>query len=320
MYRNLTFFRFPASVAAAILELATRQAEGSLGDCLAEHAMKPVGPLELSSRGWVPLHSKGPLFRRLGDTIHLALGGEDKVLPAPAVNRELRARLEAYEKREGRRPGTRARKAMRDEVLQDLLPRALVKPYRLDGYLDLSRGLLVVDTASRKAAEGFASHLRATLGSFPALPLNAEVLPRAVLTNWLAGADLPEGGYDGDRETGGALILGDACRLQDPADGGGVVTAKGEELLSDEIAQHLAAGKQCTRLGLCMDDRLAFNLGEDLVVRGLKFLDGAVESLESFEADDLQAELDARAALLVGEVGRLFDVLERALKLSKVEG
>mgnify|MGYP006196174399 CR=1 FL=1 len=57
----------------------------------------------------------------------------------------------------------------------DLLPRALVKPYRLDGYLDLRRGLLVVDTASRKAAEGFVSNLRHTLGSFPALPLNAEV-------------------------------------------------------------------------------------------------------------------------------------------------
>lgn len=316
MYRNLTFFRFPASVAAAILELATSPAEDSLGEYLAEHAMKPVGPLELSSRGWAPLHSNGPLFRHIGDTIHLSLGGEDKVLPAPAVNLELSARLEAYEKREGRRPGARARKAMRDEVLQDLLPRALVKPYRLDGYLDLSRGLLVVDTASRKAAEGFASHLRATLGSFPARPVNAEVAPRAVLTAWLA-----DGSYS--RNAGLDQIgwtLGDACRLQDAADGGGVVTVKGEDLRGDEVAKHLEAGKQCTRLALFAGDHLAFNLGEDLVVRGLKFLDSAVESLESVEREDLQGEFDARAALLVCEVGILFDTLERALKLSKVEG
>lgn len=315
MYRNLTFFRFPASVATTILELATRLAEGSLGDCLAEHAMKPVGPLELSSRGWVPLHSGGPLFRHLGDTIHLALGGEDKVLPAPAVNRELRARLEAYEKREGRHPGPRARKAMRDEVLQDLLPRALVKPYRLDGYLDLSRGLLVVDTASRKAAEGFASHLRATLGSFPAVPVNAEVAPRAVLTAWLAdGSHSRNAGLDQIGWT-----LADACRLQDAADGGGVVTVRGEDLRGEEVAKHLEAGKQCTRLAL-FAGLLAFNLGEDLVVRGLKFLDSTVESLESVESEDLQGEFDARAALLVCEVGILFDTLERALKLSKVEG
>lgn len=311
MYRNLTFFRFPSSVSAAILELATRPAEDSysLGECLAEHAMKPVGPLELSSRGWIAPHGEGGLFRQLCDTIHLTLGGEDKVLPSSAVNAELAKRLKALEEREGRKPGSRARKALRDEVLQDLLPRALVKPYRLDGYLDLQRGLLVVDTAGRKHAEAFASHLRATLGSFPALPLNAEVAPRSVLTGWLAGDAMPEG-----------LLLGDACRLQDAADGGGVVTAKGEDLQGDEVAKHLEAGKQCTRLGLSLDDHLAFNLGEDLVVRSLKFLDGAVESLESVERDDLQAELDARATLLVGEVGRLFDVLERALKLSKVEG
>ena len=35
--------------------------------------------------------------------------------------------------------------------------------------------------------------------------------------------------------------------------------------------------------------------------------------------DDLRAELDARFALMAGEVKRLFSVLEPALKLSKAE-
>jgi hypothetical protein len=57
-------------------------------------------------------------------------------------------------------------------------------------------------------------------------------------------------------------------------------------------------------------------LGEDLIVRKLKFLDGAVDQLENTEHDDLRAELDARFALMSGEIARLFDVLERAFKLS----
>ena len=55
-------------------------------------------------------------------------------------------------------------------------------------------------------------------------------------------------------------------------------------------------------------------LGEDLVVRKFKLLDGAVDQLESTERDDLRAELDARFALMAGEVKRLFNVLEKALK------
>lgn len=312
MYRNLTIFRFPAEPIRAQVVHAAITEERGIGELLAEHALKPVGPLELSSRGWVSPWGElepRPMFRHLGETVHLALGGEDKLLPPAVVNRELAKRLDEAEEREGRRPGGRARKRMKDEVVQDLLPRALVKPYRLDGYLDLRRGLLVVDTASRKAAEEFASMLRLTLGSFPALPLNAERSPRTMLTGWVDGLPLPE-----------EMSIADEARLQDGADGGGVVTLKGIDLRSDEVAEHLDAGKQCTQLGLYMGDRLGFTFGEDLVVRKLRFLDGAMDQLEGQDSEDLQAELDARATLLVGEVGALFDVLEQAFRLSKVEG
>src|SRR5690606_13854773 len=301
MYRNLTIFRFPEPVAASIRVAALASPPGGETDLqrdLSTHAMKPVGPLELSSRGWVMAWpSENGLFRSIGDTVHLALGGEDKLLPPAVVNRELAKRLDEAEEREGRRPGGRARKRMKDEVVQDLLPRALVKPYRLDGHLDLQRGLLVADTASRKAAEEFASMLRLTLGSFPALPLNAERSPRTMLTGWVDGLPLPDG-----------MSIADEARLQDGADGGGVVTLKGIDLRSDEVAEHLDAGKQGTRLGLYLGDRLGFAFGEDLVVRKLRFLDGAMDQLEHADSDDLQAELDARATLLVGEVGTLFDV------------
>ena len=99
-----------------------------------------------------------------------------------------------------------------------------------------------------------------------------------VLTGWIAGEPLPEG-----------LSLGEECELKDAMEGGAVVKCQNQELQSDEIAKHLEAGKQVTKLALVLDDHVSFVLGEDLIVRKLKFLDGAVDQLENTEHDDLRA-------------------------------
>ena len=151
-----------------------------------------------------------------------------------------------------------------------------------------------------------ASEIRRALGSFPAVHLNAEVSPRAVMTGWVAGEPLPKG-----------LSLGEDCRLEDAMDGGSKVACYRIDLQSEEIAEHLRAGRQVTRVALVLDDHLSFDLDETLIVHKLKFLDGAIDALSNIEREDLRAELDARFALLAGEVSRLFRVLEGALHLTK---
>jgi len=300
-FRNLTFFRFPASLEKTF---------DTLDEALAEAALKPVGPLEAFSRGFVsPFGGETQaLSHRVGQALWLTLGGEDKLLPAAVVNDALGKKIAKLEAEEGRKLGGRARKRLKEDLIHDLLPRAFVRPMRLNAMIDLKQGFVVVDTSSRKAAEAFVSELRRALGSFPALPLNAEASPRALLTGWIAGEPLPEG-----------FALGDECELKDPVDGGAVVKCQRQELLGEEVKQHLEAGKQAARLALTFDDRLSFVLGEDLVVRKLKLFDGAVDALENTERDSLNAELDARFALFSGEVARLFAALEKALKLSKPE-
>lgn len=311
MYRNLTMYRFPVAFAASIRDLADALEGPDLQAALAECIAKPCGPMEMSSRGWVSPYGRGfdALFQRVGDRIQFQLGGEDKILPGAAVKKAVEDKLDEIEKRTGTRPNGRARKRIRDEVTVDLIPRAPVKDYGLRGYIDLTRGLVVVDTSSRKAGDAFVSELRKTLGSFPALPLNAEVAPRAVLTSWIADAgDMPDG-----------VTLGDAAELRDSVAHGAVVKVSQQELQGDEIRQHLEAGKQCTRLGVQFSDRIACVIGEDLVVRKFQLLDDALADLGE-EAEDIAGELDARFALLGGKVGVLFDTLAEAFTLSKVEG
>lgn len=298
-FRNLTLFRFPTT---------TKLDELDTG--LEECKLKPVGPLEPSSRGFISPFGRDAesMSHRIQDAIWLSVGGEDRLLPGSVVNDMLAKKLAEIEQKEGRKPGSRTRKRLKDELIVDLLPRAFIKPSRTDALLDLEHGIVVVDTSSRKSGENVVSEIRRALGSFPALPLNAEVAPRSILTGWLAGEPLPEG-----------LSLGEECELRDPMEQGAVVKCQRMELQGDEINKHLETGKQVTRLALNLDDHVSFVLGEDLVIRKFKLLDGAVDSLENTERDDLRAELDARFALMSGEVKRLFNVLEPALKLSKAE-
>ena len=298
-FRNLTLFRFPTTLDFSQLE-----------ELLPEMQLKPVGALELSSRGFVsPFGRNEPeLSHRIGEAIWLTVGSEDKILPSSVVNDLLGKKLAEIEEKEGRKPGGRTRKRIKEDLVHELLPRAFVKPSRTDALVDLELGFVAVDSSSRKNSEEFVSQIRGALGSFPALPLNAEVAPRNILTGWIAGEPLPEG-----------LALGEECELKDAMEGGAVVKCQNQDLQGDEIAKHLEAGKQVTRLALTLDDHLSFVLGEDLVIRKLKFLDGAVDQLENNEQEDLRAELAARFALMSGEVKRLFVVLEAALKLSKAE-
>lgn len=299
-FRNLTFFRFPVAMDFASLD------EG-LDAC----RLKPVGPLEMRSSGFVsPLgREHEALSHRIGDGLWLRVGSEEKILPAAVVNELVARKAAEIEEQEGRTLGGRARKRLKDDILHELLPRAFVRPGCTDAHFDLEHGFVAIDTSSRKTAEAVVSEVRHALGSFPALPLNAEIAPRSVLTGWVAGEPLPDG-----------LSLGDECELKDGLDKGAVVRCQRQELQGDEIRKHLDAGKQVTRLALTLDDHLSFVLGEDLVIRKLKFLDGAVDQLDSAGQDSAAQELDARYALMAAELKRLFAVLQPALKLSRADG
>lgn len=145
-FRNLTIFTFPPSL---------RDALEALPDQLEQHALKPLGSMEMSTHGFVSPLGQGhsALSLSVGNCLLVTLGSETKVLPAAVVNRAVSEKLDAIQEKENRTPGSKERKRIKDEVIADLLPRAFARPSRTAAYLDLGRGWLVVDTASRKNAE-----------------------------------------------------------------------------------------------------------------------------------------------------------------------
>ena len=102
-FRNLTLFRFPTTLDFSQLD-----------ELLPEMILKPVGALDMSSRGFVPPFGRGDdvLAHRSGESLWLTVGGEDKILPGSVVNDLLAKKLAEIEEKEGRKPGGRTRKRL----------------------------------------------------------------------------------------------------------------------------------------------------------------------------------------------------------------
>ncbi|MEO7430746.1 MAG: recombination-associated protein RdgC [Dokdonella sp.] len=292
-FRNLSLFRFPESVSKSLNTLDKELESKRLREC---------GPMELATRGFV-----SPFGRDSEDLVHqigafslVSIGSEERLLPSVVVNEELADKLSKITEKEGRRIGGKERKRLKEEVISELLPRAFIRPSRLSAYLDSERGWFVVDSASRKSAEDAVTEVREALGRFPATPMAPEESPRNLMTDWLVGGKLPEG-----------LVLGEEVELRDPAEAGAIVRCRRQDLESDEVREHLKSGKQVFQLGLVFEDRMSFVLGEDLVVRKLRFLDVVLDQMGEDTAESARAELDASFALMTLELRTLFERLEQ---------
>jgi len=290
-FRNLTLFRFSEHTAKSLKSLEPK---------LEKHRLRPPGPIELMTSGFVsPLgRDEEVLTHRVGDFVLVHAANEARLLPSSVVSEELAVRLKKISEKERRKVGSKERKRLKDEVLTDLLPRAFTKMSRTSCYLSLKTGWLVLDTSSRKSAEAAVTQLREALGSFPVVPMAPEESPRALMTDWLIRGKLPAG-----------LVLGDECELRDPAEAGAVVRCRRQDLETDEVREHLKSGKQVFQLGLIYEDRIGFVLGEDLTVRKLRFLDQVQDELGETDRDLGAAELDAVFALMTLELERLLQTL-----------
>lgn len=299
-FRNVVLFAVPEikRLSPEILEQA-----------LANKALPPVGALAMQSRGFVPPLADGPFVQCQDKAWCFCLGGEDRVLPAQVVHREVQAKIAKLEQAKGHPLGKKARSQLKQETLDELMPRAFIKPSRLMALIDAKAGILAIDTSSLKAAETLVSQLREALGSFPALPLQTGQAPRSVLSQCLLGQGLPE-----------TWDLGEECELIDPAERGAVVKCLRHDLASEEVLAHLQAGKQVSRLAIVADGVLSTVIGEDLVLRKFKLLEGAVDRLEHSDNDSMEQEWQARLALFSAELARFYAQFAKTFHVEKSAG
>lgn len=267
-----------------------------LGEQLAHRGFEPCAKSQALSLGWTP-----PLGVEDGELVHAAAGRllvklkrEEKLLPSTVVRELLEEKISEIEQGQARKVYRKERLNLKDEIIQDCLPRAFTRSTSVYAYIDTRTNWVFVDAASANRAEELLNLLRDCIGSFPVLLPQVNNAPVAVMTGWLLHRSLPE-----DFE------LGDECELREPGEEGGVVRCRGVDLLSEEVETHLHAGKQVARLSLGWDERLQLVLAEDLCLRRLRFADELMKENEDLPEDDEAARLDADFALMADAIGGL---------------
>ena len=264
----------------------------TLGEQLAQRAFSPCAKSQPVSIGWVPpLGSEsGELVHAAGGRLLLKLRREERLLPATVVREQLEEKIAEIEERDGRKVYRKERLTLKDEIVQDCLPRAFTRSGSVFAYLDTRANWVFVDAASASRAEELLNLLRECSGSFPVLLPQVNDAPAAVMSNWLVHRNLPDD-----------FVLGGECELREPGDEG-VVRCRGVDLLSEEVETHLHAGRQVARLALTWEDRVSFLLAEDLCLRRLRFADELLQENEDIPEADDAARLDADFALMADAV------------------
>lgn len=285
-FRNLTVLRVPAG---SELDADT------LADALRPFAFTEPTSVEALRTGFVPpREGDASLVASVGRQLLFALRQEKKLLPSRVVAQFVKQRAERIEAEDGFKPGRKRMKALKEQVVDELLPRAFSLATDTRAWIDPVNGWLVIDAASAARADEVTGLLAKAFDGFPGRPLKTVQSPAAAMTAWLADGEAPAG-FTIDQD----VVL-------KARDGKATVRWANQSLESDEVGRHVKAGKQCTRLALTWNDRVSIVLTETLAIKRVRPLDVLTESESgSAASSDADERFASDFALMTGELAAL---------------
>lgn len=275
----------------------------TLEDSLCAFQFNPCGSQDMTRTGWIPATEQHhTLVHQANGQYLLTIRKQEKIIPGPVIKQHLNARIAKLEAEQARKLKKTEKDTLKDEVLHSLLPRAFVKNSRTQLWIDITNGLIVVDAPSAKRAEDALALLRKSLGSLPVVPLTTENPVELTTTEWVRSGNAPAG-----------FTMGDSAELKAILTDGGVARVKKQDLVSDEIATHIEAGKVVTKLALDWQQRVTFTLTDSAVLNRLKFCDELIGQNDDIDHEDVLARFDADFTLMTGELQALINQLVVAL-------
>lgn len=264
------------------------KSQQELEEFLQDKAFKPCGRSMPSSIGWVPPAGKGSeiLAYQVQGFVLFSLKIEEKIIPTSVIAEQLEERITEIEEREHRGVARREKLRMKDEIYDDLVPKALSRSSRINGLIDTQENWLMVDTSSAAKADLFVSELRKSLGRLK-VQIPETMSPSVLLTHWLKTQSAPA-----------PFSLGDQCVLTHTGKESSVVRCQHHDLGGDAIQEFLQEGYAVSQLGLNWHDELKFTLKEDLTVTRLKFSQVFEDKISEIATEDDAERFDVNFVMM----------------------
>jgi len=299
-FRNIHFYRF---------EEPFKMTGSQLHEALGTHKARNCGQMEPACEGWTkPLGLDGQMLVHETDgRLMICLRREDKVLPASLLRERVEEKAFEIEQEAGRPVGRKERMDIKDQVLQELLPRALVKASHTYAYIDPKNSWLIVNASSAKKSEELIMLLRKTLGTLNVVLPQTDTSPEAAMTRWLLNEESLPQGFD----------VEDECELRSSGELTSVIRCKHVDVESSEIRAHVSAGKRAFRLAMNWQEKLSFVLHDDLSIRRIRYDTELVEQADA-DGDDM-AQFDADFAIMSAELSEFIPALLGALNSADAE-
>jgi recombination associated protein RdgC len=291
-FKNLVVYRLPADWTLSGPELEKQ---------LLSRPLQPCSPFESLSRGWVAPSSTGGMVHTVNLQHLIALGVNQKLLPASIIRQVTLERAAELAKENGFPVGRRQMRDLKMRVTEELRARALTRRRVTRAWIDPTNGWLVVDAAGVAKAEELIEMLRDTLGSLAVTLVDTERSPHTSMALWLKLGEAPL-----------RLTIDQDLELQAPNKEKATIRYTRHPLEGKEIQTHLSAGMYATRLGLTWNDRIAFVLTEKLQIKRLEFLEMAKDNADGGELDAAE-QFDIDFTVMAGELAKLIDDLIAAL-------
>lgn len=273
----------------------------ALSALLQKYVYQEGGASSTLTLGWVKPcdHSSHDLVHAVEGQYLLTLRVDKKLLPSSVVNKFARAKSAEIEKQQGYKPGRKQMKEIKEQVTDELLPKAFTVSNDIDVWIDSKNNWLVVEAASSNRADEVIGMLAKTLDPLPIRPLYVQQSPASAMTQWLVDDEAPEG-----------LSIDQETEMRSSSESGATVKYLRQSLEQTVVQLHVGEGKQVTRLALSWNDRVSFVLTDNLDIKRVAPLD--LLKQENSAKDDTDG-FDGAFALMSGELAALLNGVVAAL-------
>ena len=276
LFKNATYYRLTGPVdLTKLYELKPADAN------------PPIAACEMQKIGFDVPCPGAPSLVRVGQGVAIqsfCMVKTTCILPGSVIKQEMNRRVADIEAKESRKLNRKEWRDIREQVEQDLIPKAFTKTTRTHAFFIPESKALVINTASASVAEELVAHLRKVVGSVPARLVQTNREACYVMARWVRdnGQALPD-----------SILLGNQCDLIDRAGkDGAAIKCRKYDLASDEIADLMEyTSYDVKALELIFDEHMTLTVTDTLTLKRLAW-HGMVMEEHTERAGEMESAAD----------------------------
>jgi recombination associated protein RdgC len=277
--------------------------EDQLREKLQGFPFEACRPYEESKVGWVSPYGEHSDYlnpESLGCQL-ISLKIETRKVPSNTLNEMVNQKIaELRQKDPESRITGGLKKQIKEDIKQELLPRAFSNFDKVFAYIDNTLKYLVINVSSKSKAESFVSALRFALDdkSFEFIPVKTTHEPTSAMTNWLVTGNVPKD-----------IEPQETATIRDTDDASGNIKYNRQDLNDDRLKGYLGETKTVSELSLSFKNSLSFTLTENFIIKSIKWSDEVKSKADVGSDDSLEAALMADFTIMQGEIKELLKYL-----------